>query len=125
MIKSMTAFARAVHTAGTVTAEAVIRSYNSRSLDVACHCPESCQVLEEDIRKCIARTHTRGRIDIRLSVRDEAGDLQTDHLVMDERLETGLASVEDTNRRDPDEARCLATRLRHRCTCRAARRDTR
>ncbi len=74
MIKSMTAFARAAHTAGTVTAEAVIRSYNSRSLDVAYHCPESCQALEEDIRKLIARAHTRGRIDIRLSVRDEAGD---------------------------------------------------
>jgi uncharacterized protein (TIGR00255 family) len=76
MIKSMTAFSQATHTVGTITADVTLRSYNSKYLDLACHCPESCQALEEDIRKIIAGTHDRGRIEIKLSIRDEAKDLE-------------------------------------------------
>ncbi|MBU8850076.1 MAG: YicC family protein [Desulfobacterales bacterium] len=75
MIKSMTAFARASKIFGTITADVTIRSYNSRHLDMAFYCPESCQVFEEDIKKIIAKTHGRGRIEIRLSIQDDAKDL--------------------------------------------------
>jgi uncharacterized protein (TIGR00255 family) len=75
MIKSMTAFSQGSQTCDTITADVTIRSYNSRYLDVAFHGPESCQVFEEDIKKIIAKTHDRGRIEIRLSVQDDAGDL--------------------------------------------------
>ena len=62
MIKSMTAFAKAVHTQDAVTAEAVIRSYNSRHLDVAVYLPDMCQGLEEEIKKIVTRYHHRGRM---------------------------------------------------------------
>jgi uncharacterized protein (TIGR00255 family) len=74
MIKSMTAFSQGTTTCGTITADVTIRSYNSRHLDTVLHCPESCLALEEDIKKIIARTHSRGRIEIRLSIRDESKD---------------------------------------------------
>ena len=72
MIKSMTAFSQGTHTSGTITADVTIRSYNSRYLDTVLHCPESCMALEDDIKKVISRTHCRGRVEIRLSVKDEA-----------------------------------------------------
>ena len=75
MIKSMTAFSRVSKTCDTITADVTIRSYNSRYLDMAFHCPESCQMFEEDIKKIIAKTHDRGRIEIKLSIRDDAKDL--------------------------------------------------
>lgn len=74
MIKSMTAFAQASEKNGTITADVTIRSYNSRHLDMVLHCPESCLVFEEDIKKIISRTHGRGRVEIRLSILDETVD---------------------------------------------------
>ena len=71
MIKSMTAFSQGSHTVNSITANAIIRSYNSRYLDIACYLPEFCQFLEEDIRKIISKSHSRGRIEVRLTVRDE------------------------------------------------------
>ncbi|MBW2654376.1 MAG: YicC family protein, partial [Deltaproteobacteria bacterium] len=76
MIKSMTAFSRASKTYETITADVTMRSYNSRHLDIAFYCPESCQAFEEDIKKNIAKTHGRGRIEIRLSIQDDAKDLE-------------------------------------------------
>jgi len=75
MIKSMTAFSQASHTSEALTVDVTMRSYNSRHLDVVLHCPESCQVFEEAIKKRIARTHDRGRIEIRVSLKDETKDL--------------------------------------------------
>jgi len=75
MIKSMTAFSQVSHTYDTITVDVTIRSYNSRHLDMAFFCPESCQVFEDDIKKIIAKTHDRGRIEIKLSIRDDAKDL--------------------------------------------------
>jgi uncharacterized protein (TIGR00255 family) len=76
MIKSMTAFSQVSNTYDTITADITIRSYNSRHLDIAFHGPESCQVFEEDIKKIIAKTHDRGRIEIKLFVQDDAKDLE-------------------------------------------------
>lgn len=75
MIKSMTAFSQGSKTHGTITADVTIRSYNSRHLDIAFYCPESCQVFEEDIKKIVGKVHDRGRIEIKLFVRDDAKDL--------------------------------------------------
>ena len=70
----MTAFSQVSHTVDTITADVTIRSYNSRHLDIAFFCPEFCQGFEEDIKKIIAKTHDRGRIEIKLFVRDESPD---------------------------------------------------
>ena len=75
MIKSMTAFSQVSKTYNTITADVTIRSYNSRHLDIAFYCPESCQVFEEDIKKMISKTHDRGRIEVKLVIQDDAADL--------------------------------------------------
>ncbi len=72
MIKSMTAFSQVSNTHDTITADVTIRSYNSRHLDIKLYTPESCQEFEEYIKKIIIKTHDRGRIEIRLSVQDDA-----------------------------------------------------
>lgn len=72
----MTAFSQASLTVETITADVTLRSYNSKYLDIACYLPESCQVFEEDIRKIIAKIHDRGRVELKLSIRDEAKDLE-------------------------------------------------
>ena len=71
MIKSMTAFAKASHTKDGITADVTIRSYNSRHLDFAIHLPEACQPFEEQIKKLIAQTHDRGRVEVRLNFTDD------------------------------------------------------
>jgi uncharacterized protein (TIGR00255 family) len=82
MIKSMTAFAKAVHTQETITAEVILRSYNSRHLDFAVYLPESCQGFEDDIKKSITRLHQRGRMEIRVNVQDDSPD--ADRFAVDE-----------------------------------------
>jgi len=76
MIKSMTAFSQVSNTYDTITADVTLRSYNSRHLDIVFYGPESCQAFEEDIKKIIARTHDRGRIEIKLFVQEDAQDLE-------------------------------------------------
>lgn len=72
MIKSMTAYAKATATAGAITADVTIRSYNSRYLDFAVHLPDTCQAFEEDIKKIVGRLHQRGRMEIRLNLKEDA-----------------------------------------------------
>ena len=74
MIKSMTAFSQVSNTLDTITADVTIRSYNSRHLDIKLYTPESCQEFQEHIKKIITKTHDRGRVEIRLSVQDDAKD---------------------------------------------------
>ncbi len=74
MIKSMTAFSQVSNTHETITTNVTIRAYNSRHLDIAFYSPESCQEFEDSIKKIIAKTHDRGRIEIRLSLKDDAKD---------------------------------------------------
>lgn len=74
-MKSMTAFAQVSNTYETITADVTIRSYNSKYLDIAFYCPESCKIFEDDIKKIIAGTHDRGRIEIKLFVQDDQKDL--------------------------------------------------
>ncbi len=74
MIKSMTAFAQVSNSSDTITADVTIRSYNSRHLDIVFYSPEYCQEFEDSIKKIIARNHDRGRIEIRLSIKDDTKD---------------------------------------------------
>lgn len=98
MIKSMTAFAKASHTQAGITADVTIRSYNSRHLDFAIHLPEACQGLEEQIKRLIAITHDRGRIEVRLNFTDDSQD--SDLFEVDEVRARGyyaaLSRVKDT-----------------------------
>ena len=71
MIKSMTAFAQVSNSSDTITADVTIRSYNSRHLDIVFYSPEYCQEFEDSIKKIIIRNHDRGRIEIRLSIKDD------------------------------------------------------
>nr|WP_319395448.1 YicC/YloC family endoribonuclease [uncultured Desulfobacter sp.] len=74
MIKSMTAFAKVAHTQETLTVDMTVRTYNSRFLDFSIHLPETCQSFEEEIKKIMGQFHTRGRIEIRASLEDQALD---------------------------------------------------
>lgn len=76
MIRSMTAYAGAEHTAGAIRAAVEIRGYNSRYLDVSLKMPPGYQFLEENIRPAVAEHVSRGRVEIRLSIqcREEAAE---------------------------------------------------
>ncbi len=71
MIKSMTAFAKAAHESGHITADVTIRSYNSKGLDFAVYLPEACRPLEEDIKKLVSAVIQRGRVEIRVNIQDD------------------------------------------------------
>lgn len=74
MIKSMTAFSEASYTENETRAEVEIRSYNSKNLDVALYLPGFCRRFEDGIKKLVAETLARGRVEIRISVSDESED---------------------------------------------------
>jgi uncharacterized protein (TIGR00255 family) len=74
MIKSMTAFAQSSGTCDDITVDIIIRSYNSRHLDMKIQMPEFCQVFEDDIKKIIAKTHMRGRVELKISIQDDTRD---------------------------------------------------
>ncbi len=70
----MTAFAKASAQEGTLSADLTIRAYNSRYLDVAIHLPEACQPFEDEIKRVISSRHTRGRMEVRVTLSDTAKD---------------------------------------------------
>ena len=72
MIKSMTGYAAAEVTAGEITISTDIRSYNSRHLDVVLRVPAAYTVLEDKIKGLIADRIDRGRVEVRVQVKDEA-----------------------------------------------------
>lgn len=72
MIKSMTAYARAENQTAPYTIRVEVRTYNSRHLDVALKLSHGYESLEERIKKVVAATVARGRVDIRVQVQDEA-----------------------------------------------------
>lgn len=74
MIKSMTAFARAEKIENDFAVGVEIRSYNSRYLDVALRVPHGYNVLEEKIKSLIAGYISRGRVEIKLLIKDYAAE---------------------------------------------------
>jgi uncharacterized protein (TIGR00255 family) len=72
MIKSMTGFATAEIITGDITVAADIRSYNSRHLDVALRVPAGFMALEEKIKGLIAGKIVRGRLEVKVQIKDAA-----------------------------------------------------
>ena len=71
MINSMTGFARAETNHKNFSVVTEIRSYNHRHLDIALHIPNGYLALEEPVKGLISSKVTRGRIEIRLKIREE------------------------------------------------------
>ncbi|MFC1488239.1 YicC/YloC family endoribonuclease [Thermodesulfobacteriota bacterium] len=77
MIKSMTAFASAEKTKDALSAAVEIRSYNSRFLDIALRLPHAYLYMEERIKGRVAERVARGRIEIRIEIRDDSDEVFT------------------------------------------------
>ena len=75
-IKSMTGFGRGEVEQGGRVWTAEIRCVNNRYLDLKMKLPRGYSSLEEKIRKKVAETHLRGRVDLFLSVSGDFSDLQ-------------------------------------------------
>lgn len=74
MIHSMTAFARAELSVDPFFVRAVIRSYNSRHLDIALKLGLDYVELEEKIKARIARRISRGRVEVNLRIKDTSDE---------------------------------------------------
>ena len=72
MIKSMTGFATAEKTVAEITVSADIRAYNSKHLDVMLRVPSGYLHLEEKIKKRIAERIARGRLEVKIQIKDQS-----------------------------------------------------
>jgi uncharacterized protein (TIGR00255 family) len=72
MIKSMTGFAAAETTAGAISVSTDMRAYNNRHLDIVLRIPATYMVLEEKIKGLVNQRIARGRVEIRLLIKDES-----------------------------------------------------
>lgn len=70
MLKSMTAYSFVERTDGDLTVSVEIRTYNSRHLDVALRLPMGYASFEEKIKALVTRMMVRGRIELRLTIKD-------------------------------------------------------
>ncbi len=70
MLKSMTAYASMEQTDNAISASVEIRSYNSRHLDMVLRLPPSYASFEEKIKKRVAATFMRGRVEVRIKIKD-------------------------------------------------------
>jgi len=72
MLKSMTAYAYKEKTESSFTVSFEIRTYNSRYLDFVLRTPSEYAGIEDRIKKLTSTRISRGRIEIRLQVRDDS-----------------------------------------------------
>jgi len=75
-IKSMTGFGRGEIEKGGRVWTVEVRCVNNRYLDLKMKLPRGYSSLEEKIRKKVGENHTRGRVDLVLSVSGDFSDLQ-------------------------------------------------
>jgi uncharacterized protein (TIGR00255 family) len=75
-IKSMTGFGRGEFEKGGRVWTAEVRCVNNRYLDLKMKLPRGYSSLEDKIRKKVAETNQRGRVDLFLSVSGDFSDLQ-------------------------------------------------
>jgi len=68
----MTAFSRAERTVNNIEIRVEARSYNSRYLDLVLRIPQSYNALEEKIKALVSEKVTRGRIEIKLHIKDDS-----------------------------------------------------
>jgi uncharacterized protein (TIGR00255 family) len=72
MIKSMTGFAAAEKSDGDLTVSVDMRAYNSRHLDIVLRIPPGGMVLEDRIKGLVAGRIARGRVEIKIQIKDES-----------------------------------------------------
>ena len=77
MLKSMTAYARAENRSEHYEATTEIRSYNSKNLDIALHVGRPYLPLEERIKAVVAAHVHRGRVELRIDIKELGEDGQT------------------------------------------------
>ena len=74
MIKSMTAYAAAESASDAFSVSIEIRSYNSRHLDTVLRMPSGYLSLEEKLKELVSARVTRGRIEVKANIENEAQD---------------------------------------------------
>lgn len=74
MIKSMTGFARSEKTENAFEVVTEIRAYNSKFLDINLRLPHEYSALEERVRGLIGARILRGRIEIKITIRESNGN---------------------------------------------------
>jgi uncharacterized protein (TIGR00255 family) len=74
MLKSMTAYAFAERSDGKLTVSTEIRSYNSRYLDLVTRLPLGYAGFEDKLKVIVANAMERGRVELRISIRDDSED---------------------------------------------------
>lgn len=75
MIKSMTGYARSEKTEAGFEIVTEIRTYNSKHLDINLRFPHEYNAFEERIRGLIGSRVSRGRIEIKITIRENNGNL--------------------------------------------------
>ena len=68
----MTAFARAEKTENQMTVQVEIRSFNSKYLDIVVRIPQVYVSLEDRVKSLITAHLARGRVEVRISVKNDA-----------------------------------------------------
>jgi uncharacterized protein (TIGR00255 family) len=74
MIKSMTAFASVDRSGDDLAATIEIRTYNSRHLDIFLRIAPGYTLLEEKIKGLITEKLARGRVEVKVQIKDSSGD---------------------------------------------------
>ena len=74
LIKSMTGYGRAVETVGGREFTVELRSVNNRYLDCSVRLPRMLSFAEDAVKQAVKASVSRGKVDVFISVRSEAGD---------------------------------------------------
>ena len=74
MIKSMTGYGRAVETVNGREFTVELRSVNNRYLDCSVRLPRMLSFAEDAVKQAVKTSISRGKVDVFISVRSEAGD---------------------------------------------------
>ena len=74
MIKSMTGYGRAVETVNGREFTVELRSVNNRYLDCSVRLPRMLSFAEDAVKQAVKASISRGKVDVFISVRSEAGD---------------------------------------------------
>ncbi len=74
MIKSMTGYGRAVETVNGREFTVELRSVNNRYLDCSVRLPRTLSFAEDAVKQAVKASVSRGKVDVFISLRSEAGD---------------------------------------------------
>ena len=74
MIKSMTGYGRAVETVNGREISVELRSVNNRYLDCSVRLPRILSFAEDAVKQAVKASISRGKVDVYISVRSEAGE---------------------------------------------------